>query len=322
MKKIAILTSGGDASTMNKCLTSFVNFAKKYDLEVYFVYGGYKGLYQNAIYKAIYNDVRTWTFLPGTKIYTSRFPEMKYQEVVDHAANNLRNRGIDCLIAIGGDGTYMGAQRLADVGINVLCLPGTIDNDIASTDYTLGFDTSLNTIVNRIKEIRSCMESHRDIAFIEIMGRHCVDLTVFAGIASDADIVITYENFLTPQQVLAKINELRKTVLGAITILVTEKLLGVDGRPSLNDYRNYIEKYSHHKVKPNVLGYSQRGGSPTATDLVRASLMVHKCCELIQDGVYNKVIGISPTNQIVALNINEALSMSNPKRIDLIKKFW
>lgn len=322
MKKIAILTSGGDASAMNKCLSSFVYFTSKYDLEIYFVYGGYKGLYQDAIFKANYNEVRTWTFLPGTKIYTSRFPKFSDPAVSAVAAENLKRKGIDCLIAIGGDGTYMGAQKLYEQGVNVICLPGTIDNDVASTKYTLGFDTALNTIVNRIKEIRSCMESHRHIALVEIMGRHCVDLTVYAGMATEANILITNENYITPEEFLEKIKKVRKTVNGSILCLVNEKLLGTDGKPTIEEYRDYVEKNSNEQVKINVLGYLQRGGEPTAVELIRCTKMVEKACELISKSEYGKVIGIGPTtNEIEAYDIPEALKMKNPPRIELIKKY-
>lgn len=322
MKKIAILTSGGDASSMNKCLSSFVYFASKYNLEVYFVYGGYKGLYQDAIFKANYNEARTWTFLPGTKIYTSRFPEFSDPNVAKTAADNLKKKGIDCLIAIGGDGTYMGAQKLYELGVNVICLPGTIDNDVSSTKYTLGFDTALNTIVNRIKEIRSCMESHRHIALVEIMGRHCVDLTVYAGMATEANILITNENYITPQEFLQKIREVRKTVNGSILCLVNEKLLGIDGKPTIEEYRKYVESNSNEQVKINVLGYLQRGGEPTAVDLIRCTKMVQKACELISNSQYGKAIGIdSLTNEVEAYDIPESLKMKNPSRIDLIKKY-
>lgn len=323
MKKIAILTSGGDASTMNKCLSSFVTFANRYDLEVYFVYGGFKGLVKNTIYKANYNETRTWYNLPGTKIYSARFMEFQEQENVNKAIENLKALGIDSLVVIGGDGSYQGALRLHNSGFNVIGLPGTIDNDVVSTKYSIGFDSCLNNVVTRINEIKSCMNSHRHIAFVEIMGRHCVDLTVFAGMATDADLLITNENLITPNELLQKIKEIRQHNKAGIIILINEKLLGTNGIPSINEYKSFIELNSNELVKINVLGYGQRGGNPSAMDMIRATQMSQKACECIANNEYGKIIGIGENEEINAYEINDAIngSFENKKRIDLIKKY-
>lgn len=321
MKKIAILTSGGDATAMNKTISSLVYFAHKENIEAYLVYGGYEGLYKDNIILANLNEVRTWYNLTGTKIFSSRFPEFKDPIIRQQCILNLQNKDIDSLIVIGGDGSYIGALRLFEDGFNVIGLPGTIDNDVASSSYTIGFDSALNEIVDRIQEIKSCMESHSDVAIIEIMGRHCVDLTVFASIATASDIVITYENFLSPEKILNKINEIRNNrPTGSIVILVTELLLGIDGKPSLKDYKDYIEANSKNKIKINVLGYMQRGGKLTAMDSIRSTMMAQHAIELVVKNKFGRIIGVDEF-QVVDYPILKAVKLTNPKRISLINKF-
>ncbi|RXY96923.1 6-phosphofructokinase [Malacoplasma penetrans] len=321
MKKIAILTSGGDASTMNKCLSTFITYASKYNCEVVFVKNGYKGIYDNEFVKPDYTETKSWWSLPGTKIYSSRFPEILDEQVRKQMVDNLHKNSIDTLVVIGGDGSYKGARLLSKSGIKVIGLPGTIDNDIASTSYSIGFDTSLNAIVNSIKEIKSCMDSHANVAMIEIMGRHCIDLTVFAGIATEADIIITPESFYTPQQLLAKINEKRKTNSRGIIILYVELLLGTENIPTVEEYIKYIQANSKELVKKNILGYLQRGGNPTAMDMIRASLMTEHALKMISENQYNKIIGVDEF-KVVSYDLETAINMKNPSRKDLIDKFF
>lgn len=321
MKRIAILTSGGDASTMNKCLSSFITYASQYDCEIYFIFNGYKGLYKNEIYKADYTETKLWWDLPGTRIFSSRFLDILKEDVQKQMIDNLKNHGIEHLVVIGGDGSYKGANLLSKWGISVFCLPGTIDNDVTSSSYSIGFDTCLNVIVNSLKEIKSCMNSHANIAMVELMGRHCIDLTVFAGIATEAEIIITPESHYTPEQLLAKIHEKRKMNKRGMLILYVENYLGHDGIPSVKEYIEFIHKNSNESIKHNVLGYTQRGGSPTAMDMVRATLMVQKALELIQAGEKNKIIGNNDLD-IIAYNLEEGMSMKNPSRKELIDKFF
>ncbi|MCF0217884.1 MAG: ATP-dependent 6-phosphofructokinase [Malacoplasma sp.] len=321
MKRVAVLTSGGDASTMNKCLSTLVTYAAKFDCEIYFVKEGYKGLYENQIYKADLNETRSWWKLPGTKIYSSRFPQILDSGIKEQMAQNLEANQIDCLIVIGGDGSYKGASLLSSIGTNVICLPGTIDNDVTSTTYSIGFDTALNTIVNAITEIKSCMDSHQTIGFVEIMGRHCIDLTVFAAIATESDIIITPESFYTPQELLARINQLRQTITRSLMVLYVENFLGTDNIPSAQEYVSYIHQNSKELVKKNVLGYMQRGGVPTAMDLYRSSLMCVAALKLINQNTYNKIIGIKNDFPTV-YGLKEGLEMKNPSRKGLIEVFF
>lgn len=321
MKKIAVLTSGGDASSMNKALSSLAYFGSKQNIELYLVYGGYEGLYNNNIKKVDVEEIRTWSNLPGTKIFTSRFPSFSQKEVRQVCIQNLKNLGIEALIIVGGDGSYMGGLRLFEDGYNVIGLPGTIDNDVASTTYTIGFDSALNNIIDRVNNIKSCMQSHNHIGLVEVMGRHCVDLTVFAAMATDTDIVITNENFMKPEKVLAKINEIRaKRPFGAIMILVNEKLLGVNNKPSLKDYQTYIESNSNELIKINVLGYMQRGSKPSAMDCVRTTMMAERAIQLAKNNRYGRIVGVNEF-KVVDYPITKALKMKNPKRISLIRKY-
>lgn len=321
MKRIAILTSGGDSPSMNKTINSLVKFAYNKGIEVFLVYGGYKGLYEENLKIADLEETRLWANLPGTKIFSSRFKEFQDESIREKCIDVLKKNEIDVLVVIGGDGSYMGAYKLSLQGFPVICLPGTIDNDIGSSEYTIGFDSSLNEIVDRINEIKSCMQSHSDIAFVEIMGRHCVDLTTFAGIATDADIVLTYETFMSPQKVLDKIKQIREIrPTGSIMVLVTELLLGYDKKPSLQDYKNFIESNSSDKVKLNVLGYMQRGAKPSAMDTLRATLMARKAIDLVSKNRFNKAIGIKNGFDAVDYDIKRAIKMKNPLRRNLIKR--
>lgn len=322
MKKIAILTSGGDSSSMNKCLSSFATYSKKFNYEIYFVYEGFKGLVENKIVKGDYLETKTWYNLPGTKINSARFVNFKDQKYVDIAVKNLKQHNIDCLIVIGGDGSYMGGLKLFKSNFNVICLPGTIDNDVASTKYTIGFDTSLNTIVTAINQIKSCMTSHKNVALIEIMGRNCSDLTVYSGLATEADIVITYENILTPEELLKNIKTVSETNKNGIIILISENILGKNGVPSHNDYKKYIEENSNFELKINILGHLQRGGTPTAMDLVRTTMMTYKACECINYNEYGKIIAINDNEQIIAIDIEKGINdYKNTSKIDWIKKY-
>lgn len=321
MKKIAILTSGGDSSTMNKCLSTLVSYAKDYNCEVEFILNGYQGLYNNEFVKPDFNETKSWWDLPGTKIYSSRFPEILDEKIREKMVQNLKDRNIDYLVVIGGDGSYKGANLLSKSGVKVFGLPGTIDNDISSTSYSIGFDTSLNVVVDAIKKIKSCMNSHRSIGMVEIMGRHCIDLTVFAGIATEADVIITPESFLTPEQLLEKINEKRKTISRGLMVLYVENYLGHNGIPSVSEYIKYIQTNSKELVRNSVLGHMQRDGLPTAMDLTRAAMMSIEVLELISKNQFNKIIGVDEFD-VVSYDLEVALSMKNPSRKNLIQKFF
>lgn len=289
--KIGVLTSGGDASCMNKCLSSLVSYAPDYGCEVYFIFNGYKGLYYNQIIKANYTQARLWYDLKGSMIFSSRFPQILEPQINEQMVLNYQKAQLDALVVIGGDGSYQGAALLASKGVKLYCLPGTIDNDVASCTYTIGFDSALNTIVQQIRQIKACMNSHASVGMVEIMGRDCVDLTVFAAIATEADAIITPFNPISPQQLLVLLNQKRQLNKRGMLVLYVEKYLGKNGVPSASEYIAYIHQNSQETVKHNILGYSQRCGDPSAMDLVRASLMVQRIYTLLAQKTYNQIIG-------------------------------
>ena len=191
IKKIGILTSGGDSPGMNAALLAAIKTGTKLNKEMYVIYEGYRGILEHKFEKVTTSFMDDYLTRGGTRIKTARLPEFKEEDVRKKAVEILKEEGIDALIVIGGDGSYRGAKKLTDLGILCVGLPGTIDNDIASTDYTIGFDTSLNTIVEAIDKIKETMQSHNRCGIVEIMGNRCPDLTLYAGIATTADIIIT-----------------------------------------------------------------------------------------------------------------------------------
>ncbi|MCR5079402.1 MAG: ATP-dependent 6-phosphofructokinase, partial [Bacilli bacterium] len=191
IKNIGVLTSGGDAPGMNCAIRAVVRAGLKYNLGVYGIYDGYKGLVEGNIVPLDRHSVSDIISRGGTVLHTARLREFKEVSVRQKGVDNLKKFGIDALVVIGGDGSYMGAKKLTEMGINCVGLPGTIDNDIASTDYTIGFDTCLNTICDCVDKIRDTTESHQRCAVIEVMGNHCGDLAMFSGIAEGAEMIIT-----------------------------------------------------------------------------------------------------------------------------------
>ncbi|MGL5246350.1 MAG: ATP-dependent 6-phosphofructokinase [Mycoplasmoidaceae bacterium] len=292
-KNFAILTSGGDCSSMNIVLSTFVKRCLKENIQPYFVYNGFKGLYDGDIKKATLKDsMHIWN-LPGTKIKSSRFPEFKEESIRIKAIQNLKKFEIDYLFVCGGNGSYIGAERLSNMGVKIIALPGTIDNDIASSDFTIGFDTALNSIKDDIYKIRSTMESHNFICFVEIMGRNCLDLTLDAGLCTEADYIITNANILKKEEILKIIKNIRKTNKESIVILVSELLYGIDGNPTLNQISEFVYENIKEKIRINVLGYTQRASIPTAFDLKLSSGLTNYAFDLAIKDLH----GISVGNQ-------------------------
>ncbi|MGL4647497.1 MAG: ATP-dependent 6-phosphofructokinase [Mycoplasmoidaceae bacterium] len=319
-KKFAILTSGGDSSSMNKVLSTFVRTCILNEITPYFVYDGFEGLYKNKIKKASLKDVHNVWNLPGTLIKSSRFPQFKEEAIRKVAYEHYKRNEIDCLFVCGGNGSYIGAEKLSNLGANVVGLPGTIDNDIASSEFTIGFDTSLNSIKNDLVKIRATMESHGFITIVEIMGRDCLDLTLYAAIASEANFIITNENILSKEEILNVVKDLRKTNKGAILILVSELIYGKNGLPSLAEVAAFVTEHINEKIRLNILGYTQRAGIPSAFDLILATKLTEAGIDLALKGVYNIVIG-NKGQSIVHLPINKANNLKTASKIKEIEKF-
>ena len=311
VKKIGILTSGGDAPGMNGAVIGAIKAGIALDKEMYVVYDGYKGLIENNFKKVDASFIEDKLSSGGTVIKTARLPEFKEESVRKVAVENLKKEGIEALIVIGGDGSYMGAKKLSEMGINCVGLPGTIDNDIASSDITIGFDTALNTVVEAVDRIRDTMTSHNRCAVIEIMGNNCPDLTIYGAIACDADEVFTIDHPLTDKEVLfKKMDEKKKSGQEAYIIMVAEKLLDVEA------LAKEISSSTLWEARHTILGHIQRGGKPTAMERVNAIRMGAYAVELLDKGIGGVCVGFE-NNELRHIDIYEALELPRNKHIEL-----
>ncbi|EAR54564.1 6-phosphofructokinase [Photobacterium sp. SKA34] len=311
IKKIGVLTSGGDAPGMNAAVRGVVRAALTEGLEVYGIYDGYQGLYNNCIEKLDRQSVSDVINKGGTFLGSARFPEFREVEVREKAIENLKLYGIDALVVIGGDGSYMGAKKLTEMGYPCIGLPGTIDNDVAGTDYTIGYMTAMNTVIDAIDRLRDTSSSHQRISIVEVMGRHCGDLTLMSAIAGGCEYIITPETGLDKEKLLQHIREGiakgKKHAIIAITELMTD----------VNELAKFIEAETGRETRATVLGHIQRGGQPTAFDRVLASRMGAYAVDLLQKGEGGRCVGIQ-CEQLVHHDIIDAIeNMRRPVRNDL-----
>ena len=314
VKKIGILTSGGDAPGMNAAIVGAIRTGYKLGKEMYVVIGGYKGLVENNIHKVDINFGENAVRRGGTLIKSARLPEFKEESVRQIAIDNLKKEGIEALIVIGGDGSYMGAKKLSEAGINCVALPGTIDNDISSTDFTIGFDTALNNICECIDKITETMSSHNRCVVIQVMGNKCPDLTLYAGIATNADYILTVDRPLNEEELIQGLIEKKKNGQDHVIILVAEKLLNVSELVKL------IAKKTGWDTREDVLGYVQRGGDPSAMERFNSVRMGSYAIELLDQGIGGVCVGIID-NKLTYTDIYEALSLQRNKHEDLYKLF-
>jgi 6-phosphofructokinase 1 len=286
-EKIAVLTSGGDAPGMNAAIKAVVMLGTKHNYEVYGVKDGYFGLYYNQIELLKPESLGRIINVSGTFLGTSRFlPFQNDLKVRQVCAKNLTDLGISKLVVIGGDGSYRGAVKLDELGIQCVGIPATIDNDVNSTDYTIGFSTALNNIVDAIEKLRDTSISHRRCSIIEVMGRYKGDLALYGGLAGGVDMLITKENLLDKQNIFDKVKTLYKNNKRHVIIVVTEHIFAV------NELAKEVEKYSGFETRAQVLGHMQRGGAPTAEDLILANRMGNYAVELLTKNIHNCGIGI------------------------------
>lgn len=303
IKKIGVLTSGGDAPGMNAAIRAIIRSSLDAGIEPYVIYDGYKGILDRNVEKVNREFAAEIINRGGTKIRTARLPEFKESEVQDKAVEILNEMGIDALVTIGGDGTYQGALALSRKGIKCVALPGTIDNDIASSDFTIGFSTALQTIVDCIDKLRDTSSSHQRCSVIEVMGRYCGDLAVYASIASGADIVVTRENPMSEEDILENVHEQVQMGKHHVIVVITEHTLDV------HELADKITKFSGIEAKSEVLGRIQRGGTPTAMDRFLASTMGVFAVDTLLQGHTGVCIGVID-NAFKATPIEEALKMT------------
>jgi 6-phosphofructokinase 1 len=313
--KIAVLTSGGDAPGMNAAIRAVVRTGELYHHQVFGVKDGYKGLVDGDFVALTHQSVSGMLSQGGTFLGTSRLPEFKDEKVRQLAVDNLKKFGIDAVIAIGGDGTYHGAMELSKMGIKTIGLPGTIDNDIAGTDFTIGFATAVETIVDAIDKLRDTSSSHQRVSIIEVMGRRSGDLAVFAGICGGAEFIITPENPVDKNNMMDEIRKYKNEGRRHAVIVVTEKLFDVHA------LAEEISETSGFSSRATVLGYIQRGGSPCPDDRILGSRMGAYAIELLNDDIHGVCVGVRDS-RMIHLPFANILDQYRPKSelYKLVKK--
>lgn len=303
IKTIGVLTSGGDAPGMNAAIRAVVRRGLSSGLHVKGIYKGYNGLLNEEIIDMTARDVSDTIERGGTILYTARCAEFRTPEGQQRGAEVCRKHGIDGLVVIGGDGSFAGAQKLANLGINTIGVPGTIDLDIACTEYTIGFDTAVNTAMEAIDKVRDTSTSHERCSIIEVMGRDAGWLALWCGIANGAErILLPEEHDYDEAAIIEDIQECRKRGKKNYIIINAE---GIGGSIEL---AKRIEAATGMETRATILGHMQRGGSPTCKDRVYASIMGAKAVDLLLEGKSNRVVGYRH-GEYVDFDINEALNM-------------
>lgn len=306
--KIAVLTSGGDAPGMNAAVRAVVRTGIAKGYEVYGVRRGYNGILNKEISLLSTLDVSEKLQHGGTFLFTARSAEFAEDAGKRKAAAIITELGLDALVVIGGDGSFTGAKNLSKYGVNVMGIPGTIDLDIAYTEYTLGFDTAVNTAVEAIDRIRETSNSHERCSVVEVMGRSSGYIALWCGIANGAEGILLPEKFDNNYEVL--IEQIRKNRELGMTHQV---VINAEGIGHSNSLARYIEAATGIETRATVLGHLQRGGSPSARDRVYASVMGAYAVDLIDQGKKNRVIGYK-SGRVYDMDIAEALEME--KSID------
>ncbi|WP_019242891.1 MULTISPECIES: 6-phosphofructokinase [Bacillus] len=308
MKRIGVLTSGGDAPGMNAAVRAVARKAIYHNLEVFGIYRGYQGLMDGDIKKLELGSVGDIIQRGGTSLFSARCPEFKTKEGQLKGIEQLKKHGIDALVVIGGDGSYMGAKALTEHGYPCVGVPGTIDNDIPGTQFTIGFDTALNTVIESVDKIRDTASSHERVYVIEVMGRNAGDIALWAGLAGGAESILIPEKEYDINDIVAKLKRGHDRGKTHSIIIVAE------GVGSAIDIGKQIEEMTSFDTRVTVLGHTQRGGSPTAFDRVLASRLGAKAVELLLEGKGGRAVGIE-NNQLVDYDIIEALG--KPHVIDM-----
>lgn len=302
MKTIGVLTSGGDAPGMNACIRAVVRTACENGMKVYGINRGYNGLMENDMKEMDIRSVSDIIDRGGTMLRSARSLNFKTEEGMQAAIDTCKERGIEGIVVIGGDGSFRGARDLSLRGIPCVGVPGTIDNDIACTDYTIGFDTCLNTIMEAVDRIRDTSESHDRCTVVEVMGRSAGYLALEGGIAVGATYIIVPEKPYDLTDVINRMKKTLKTDKRHFVIVVAE---GIGGVANL---AKRIEEETGVECRSSILGHIQRGGTPTVRDRVMASVMGNKAVKLLMDGIGNRVIAVKD-DKIVDYDIFEALQM-------------
>lgn len=310
MKTIAVLTSGGDAPGMNAAIRAVVRAGISMGLKVKGVRRGYAGLIEGDIIDMDARSVSDIIQRGGTMLYTARCPEFKTQEGVDKAIASCKAHGIDGIVVIGGDGSFRGARDLSLGGIPCVGVPGTIDNDISSTEYTIGYDTAMNTALEMVDKLRDTCQSHDRCSVVEVMGRRAGYLALQTGIACGAVAILVPEvEFDLQKDVIDKISAIKATGKKHFVVVVAEGVGGVE------EIAAKIEEGTGIESRATILGHVQRGGVPSARDRVMASQMGYHAVSLLNKGIGNRVVTFVKS-EIGDMDIYEALNMKKPLDMD------
>ncbi len=318
IKKIGVLTSGGDAPGMNSAIASIVKAAKFNNVDVVGIKYGYKGLLEKEVKKITLEDATEIMNRGGTWLGSARCLEFKDEEYVKKGVANAKEMGLDGLVVIGGDGSFRGARDLSLQGLPTIGIPGTIDNDISCTEYTIGYDTALNTVIDCLDKINDTMRSHNRCAFVEVMGNKAGYLAMEVGIACGADSVIIAEQQLDIERDIVNVIKRKYNEKKYFMIVVAEGVAKTSGKSTNKIMRETVEmmkeKYGIElDARTTILGHVQRGGCPTYKDRVTASRMGAHAVEILINGTGNRVVGLHHS-KIVDYDILEGLKME--KKID------
>lgn len=318
MRKIAVLTSGGDAPGMNAAIRGVVRCASSRGMEVYGIERGYDGLIKGNIFRMDSRSVSDTIQKGGTILKTARCPEFETEEGIKKGGDVLKAYGIEGLVVIGGDGSFRGMKDLSQMcGIVCMGIPGTIDNDLGYTDFTLGFDTAVNTVLDALNKIRDTMTSHDRACIIEVMGRHCGDIALYSGMAGGAESIIVPELPFNIDEICTKMR--RNVIKGKVSDIIVL----AEGVCSAEQLKAEIHDRTGVTIRTVKLGYIQRGGTPSMADRVLAARCADRAVELLyEDSATSRVIGIK-NNVIVDIEIEEALSIKkqfNEKMMEIANR--
>lgn len=301
MKRIAVLTSGGDTPGMNAAVRAVVKAGLDKNMIVMGIYHGFKGLLEGRIEQLQYSHVHNTITRGGTILRTARCEDFKEPEGVAHALKVIEAYNIEGIIVIGGDGSFRGALALNKAGVATIGIPGTIDNDMGYTDYTIGFDTAVNNVILEIDKIRDTMRAHDRIGVVEVMGRNCGDIALWAGIAGPADITLLPECHTSWDDAAKKLasNKLRGRHTSMVII--------AEGAGSAEEFAKFVKEKTNVEIKPVVLSYIQRGGAPSAFDRILATRLGVRAVELLASNNPGMAVGIH-NNSIIELPLEQAIN--------------
>ncbi|MDG3132445.1 6-phosphofructokinase [Streptococcus suis] len=325
MKRIAVLTSGGDSPGMNAAIRAVVRQAISEGMEVYGINDGYAGLVAGKIQQLTVRSVGDIISRGGTFLGSARYPEFAQLEGQLKGIEQLKKHGIEGLVVIGGDGSYHGAMRLTEHGFPAIGLPGTIDNDIVGTDFTIGFDTAVTTVMDAVDKIRDTSSSHRRTFIIEVMGRHAGDIALWAGVAAGADVIVVPEEGFDIHDVVAKIKDGYDSGKKHSIIVLAEGVM------SASQFAEELKAAGDTSdLRMTELGHIQRGGSPTARDRVLASRMGAHAVKLLKEGrgglavgirnekmVESPILGTAEEGALFSLTSDGKIIVNNPHKADL-----